>query len=263
MMTLQIHPIPAFKDNYIWIIHNAEHAVVVDPGDAFPVLDYLQSNKLALHAILITHHHNDHTGGNPTLIARFNVPVYGPEQENIATVTHPVREGDTVHLSALPLTLEVIDIPGHTRGHIAYFGSLQASHGKNILFCGDTLFASGCGRVFEGTPQQMYRSLQKLADLPDDTLVYCTHEYTLGNINFARTVEPGNIDLQRVEHRAKQLRSENIPTLPTNIAIEKSCNPFLRCHLPEINRIACLYTKKKLEQPVEVFAALREWKNNF
>lgn len=263
-MALQIHPIPAFRDNYIWIIHNTEHAVVIDPGDASPVLDYLQSHKLELHAILITHHHSDHTGGNPTLIARFNVPVYGPKQENIATVTHPVREGDKIHLATLPLILEVIDIPGHTHGHIAYFGSLPtSSHGKNILFCGDTLFASGCGRVFEGTPQQMYRSLQKLADLPDETLVYCTHEYTLGNINFARTVEPSNIDLQREEHRAKQLRSENIPTLPTSIAREKSCNPFLRCHLPEINRIACLYAKKKLEQPVEVFATLREWKNNF
>ena len=264
MMTLNIYPIPAFRDNYIWIIQNAEHAVVVDPGDAFPVLDYLQSNKLQLDAILITHHHSDHTGGNLTLIDRFNVPVYGPSEENISTVTHPVQEGDTVHLATLPLTLEVINIPGHTRGHVAYFGSSQQSQpGKNILFCGDTLFASGCGRVFEGTPQQMYCSLQKLANLPDNTLVYCAHEYTLSNINFARTVEPNNIDLQKREHRVTQLRSENIPTLPTSIATEKSCNPFLRCHLSEIIQAACLYAEKKLEQPVEVFAALREWKNNF
>ena len=260
---LQIDPIPAFRDNYIWIIHNSEHAVVVDPGDATPALDYLQSNQLQLEAILITHHHSDHTGGNRVLLDKFDVPVYGPKREAISTVTHPVQEADAVHIPTLPLALEVIEIPGHTHGHIAYFGSLQDTQDRNILFCGDTLFASGCGRVFEGTPQQMYRSLQKLADLPEDTLVYCTHEYTLGNIAFARIVEPNNVELEKQAHRAKLLRNKNTPTLPTSIAIEKVCNPFLRCQQPEIIKTASQYAEKMLSEPVDVFTALREWKNNF
>lgn len=263
MMTLKINPIPAFRDNYIWIIHNAEQAIVVDPGDAPPALKYLQTNQLQLRAILITHHHNDHTGGNSMLLDHFNVPVYGPKRESISTVTHPVQEGDTVHIPLLSLALEVIEIPGHTRGHVAYFGSSQGPQDKNILFCGDTLFASGCGRVFEGTPQQMYKSLQKLANLPEDTLIYCAHEYTLANIAFARTVEPNNADLEKREHRAKQLRSENTPTLPTSIAIEKACNPFLRCHQQEIIKTASQYAGKMLNEPIDVFSTLREWKNCF
>ena len=262
-MTLQIHPIPAFRDNYIWIIHNNTHAVIVDPGDASTVIDYLQFNQLQLQAILITHHHSDHTGGNTLLLDRFDVPIYGPKQETISTVSHPVQEDETVHIPTLSLALEVIEIPGHTRGHIAYFGSLQGHQERNILFCGDTLFACGCGRIFEGTPQQMYQSLQKLADLPEDTLVYCTHEYTLANIAFARTVEPNNIDLEKREHCTKQLRSENTPTLPTSIAIEKACNPFLRCHQPEIIKTTSQYAGKMLNEPIAVFTALREWKNNF
>ncbi|MCP5246001.1 MAG: hydroxyacylglutathione hydrolase [Burkholderiales bacterium] len=262
-MALQISPIPAFRDNYIWIIHNSRHAIVVDPGDATPALNYLQSNQLQLEAILITHHHSDHTGGNQALLDRFDVPVYGPKLEAISTVTHPVQEGDTIHISMPQLSLEIIEIPGHTSGHIAYFGSPQQSQNKNILFCGDTLFASGCGRVFEGTPQQMYRSLQKLADLPEDTLVYCTHEYTLGNIAFARIAEPNNVDLEKQEHRAKLLRNKNTPTLPTSIAIEKACNPFLRCQQPEIIKTVSQYAGKMLNKPVDVFTALREWKNSF
>lgn len=262
-MTLQIQPIPVFRDNYIWIIHNTKHAIVVDPGDALPALDYLQSNQLQLQAILITHHHNDHTGGNPMLLDRFDVPVYGPARETISTVTHALQEGDAIHIPTLSLAFEVIEIPGHTCGHIAYFGFLQGLKNKNILFCGDTLFACGCGRILEGTPQQMYQSLQKLADLPDDTLVYCTHEYTLGNIAFARTVEPSNINLEKQDHRAKQLRSENRPTLPTTIATEKACNPFLRCHQPEIIETASQYAGKMLSEPIAVFTALRERKNSF
>ncbi|SER63006.1 hydroxyacylglutathione hydrolase [Nitrosomonas sp. Nm51] len=263
MTTLRIYPIPAFRDNYIWIIHNTASAVAVDPGDALPVLNYLQTNKLQLDAILITHHHNDHTGGNRTLLERFDVPVYGPGQEAIPTVTHPLQDGDTVSLPSLSLTLAIIDVPGHTSGHIAYFGSLPGAEKKNVLFCGDTLFACGCGRLFEGTPQQMYQSLQKLADLPEDTLVYCTHEYTLSNIGFARTVEPSNSDLQQFEQHAKQLRDHNQPTIPTNIAAEKMCNPFLRCNQPEIIKTVSQYAGKKLNEPLDIFITLREWKNNF
>ncbi|MCP5292857.1 MAG: hydroxyacylglutathione hydrolase [Burkholderiales bacterium] len=263
MTTLRIYPIPAFRDNYIWIIHNTTSATVIDPGDAHPVLDYLQSNKLQLESILITHHHSDHTGGNGMLLDRFDVPIYGPIHETIPTVTHPLQGGDTVHLPPLSLSLAVIDVPGHTSGHIAYFGSLPGPEKKNILFCGDTLFACGCGRLFEGTPLQMYQSLQKLTDLPEDTLVYCTHEYTLSNISFARTVEPSNSDLQQFEHHASQLRNRNQATIPTNIATEKNCNPFLRCNQSEIIKMASQYAGKKLSEPLDIFIALREWKNNF
>lgn len=259
-MNLNIYPAHAFKDNYIWIIHNTDYAVAIDPGDADPVLEYLESNQLQLTAILITHHHGDHTGGNRKLLNLFDVPVYGPKKEAISTVTHPLHEEDSIYLTDLSLKFDIIDIPGHTRGHIAYFGSFQ---GKNRLFCGDTLFACGCGRIFEGTPQQMFLSLQKLAKLPGDTLVYCTHEYTLSNIKFACTVEPNNAELQKQAHRAKQLRHENKPTLPTSIAMEKACNPFLRCHQQEIIQSVRRYTTTKLSEPLEVFTALREWKNNF
>lgn len=260
MTTLHIHPVPAFRDNYIWIIHNATHAAIVDPGDATPVLDYLQSQFLQPVALLITHHHSDHTGGNAQLLERFDIPVYGPAQENIATVSHTVRENDQVALTDLELSLRVIEIPGHTHGHIAYYGLTQQ---RGVLFCGDTLFACGCGRIFEGTPQQMHDSLHKLADLPDDTRVYCTHEYTLSNIRFARTVEPGNNNLQQFERHAQDQRGQNLPTLPTDIATEKACNPFLRCEQAEVIRSANRYSGRILSGALDVFTALREWKNGF
>jgi len=260
MNNLEIYPLPAFRDNYIWIIHNTVHAAIVDPGDAAPVIQYLQTQRLRPAAILITHHHNDHTGGTAQLLGQFDVPVYGPSQENIATVTHPLREGDRIQLQPLAITFDIIEIPGHTRGHIAYY---NASQQKSILFCGDTLFCCGCGRIFEGTPHQMYDSLQKLNSLPDNTLVYCTHEYTLGNMDFARIVDPGNDDLKKLEYRAKQQRQNNLPTLPTDIATEKACNPFLRCGHPSIINKVEQYTGKKLVEPIEVFGALREWKNVF
>lgn len=259
-MKLNIYPAPAFRDNYIWIIHNTEQAVAIDPGDASPVLEYLESEQLQLNAILITHHHPDHTGGNRKLLDLFDVPVYGPKKETIPTVTHPVQEQDTIHLPDFSIMLDVIEIPGHTHGHIAYYGSFQE---KNRLFCGDTLFSCGCGRIFEGTPQQMFLSLQKLTGLPDDTLVYCAHEYTLSNISFASTVEPDNDELQKQAHRVKQLRNKDKPTLPTTIAMEKACNPFLRCRQPTIIHNVRRHTKLKLEEPIEVFTALREWKNCF
>ena len=256
---LNVHPIHAFSDNYIWVIHNQTHAAVIDPGIASPVIEYLQSKKLQLSAILITHHHHDHTGGNAELLQSFNVPVYGPHNESIATVSHPLRDGDQVNLEEMSLNLVVLDTPGHTRGHVAYYGS----NPFNMIFCGDTLFACGCGRVFEGTAQQMYQSLQKLSQLPSDTLIFCTHEYTLGNIQFARTVDPENARLIDFEISAQELRSRNVPTIPTTLILERKINPFIRCGQQEIINSAQNYSGKSLSDPIEVFTVLREWKNNF
>ncbi len=253
---LHIVPVRAFTDNYIWVIHDGRHAAVIDPGDAAPALDFLQRENLQLIAILNTHHHNDHVGGNATLLQEFSVPVYGPMHESIPTLTQHLREPDNIQLAEFQLSLGVLDIPGHTAGHIAYYGA-------NLLFCGDTLFACGCGRLFEGTAQQMYASLQKLAELPDETRVYCGHEYTLANIRFAREVEPNNQMLIELEAATEKLREQNIPTLPSSLAVEKATNPFLRCDQPEVIQSASKYLGKPLSDPVSVFAAIRNWKNDF
>jgi len=250
-----IVPVSAFSDNYIWVIHDQHHAAVVDPGESKPVLNFLEQRKIKLVAILNTHHHADHVGGNQELLQQFSVPVYGPANESIFTVTNHLKEGDNIYISELSIGFSILDIPGHTSGHIAYYGA-------NSLFCGDTLFACGCGRLFEGTAQQMYISLNKLAKLPNRTKVYCGHEYTLANISFARLVEPGNRALKKLEMSAKNQRQLNRPTLPSTIEIEKSCNPFLRCDQPEIIHNSSNYIGKPLVDPVSVFSAVREWKNN-
>jgi len=251
-----ILPLPAFRDNYIWVIRNQRHAVVVDPGDAAPALDYLRAENLTLAAILNTHHHADHVGGNAGLLREFAVPVYGPRNEVIANVSNPVGEGDTVSVPEIALQFSVLDIPGHTLGHVAYYGA-------NALFCGDTLFACGCGRLFEGTAAQMHASLQKLGALPGDTAVYCGHEYTLANIEFAIQADGGNAALQARKTAARQLRDRGLPTLPSSIALENATNPFLRCAAPGIVRTTEKHVGQPLPDPVSVFAALREWKNNF
>jgi len=253
---LQVVPVAAFKDNYVWTLRNASHAAVVDPGEARPVLDYLKREGLTLAAILATHHHPDHVGGIAELLRSFDVPVYGPKNEPIATLTRPVSEGDTVSLPEFGVDFSVLDIPGHTRAHIAYYGA-------GSLFCGDTLFACGCGRVFEGTAEQMYASLAKLAALPDETKVYCGHEYTLANIGFAKAVEPGNTALDQREVRDRKLRAEGKPTLPSRLGDEKATNPFLRCREPAVIESANKYLGKRLADPVRVFAAIRDWKNTF
>ncbi len=252
----EVIPVPAFGDNYIWVIRRGRFAAVVDPGDGAPVLELCRREGLSPVAILNTHHHGDHVGGNDAILAEFPVPVYGPAGENIRTVTQRLREGDTVSLPELGLAFQVLDIPGHTAGHIAYYGA-------NLLFCGDTLFACGCGRLFEGTPGQMHRSLSKLAQLPSATRIYCGHEYTLANIRFAKAVEPENPELRVREIIEQGKRARRQPTLPSTIEIERATNPFLRCHLPALARSAEAYACKTLSDPVAVFAILRAWKNTF
>lgn len=249
----QIIPIPAFEDNYIWLIHNGTHAVAVDPGDAKPVLQTLSDLNLQLTDILITHHHSDHIDGVDTLLAHYpDITVYAPKQERYSFKHNAVSEPDQVALPEFNLSFDVIDLPGHTLGHIAYYS-------RGILFCGDTLFGAGCGRLFEGTAEQLYHSLQKLAELPADTKVYCTHEYTLHNIDFALTLEPHNSALQRRKYDTELLRNAALPSLPTSISLELNTNPFLRCSSDEIRSSVQLQGA----QPVEVFRTLRVMRNHY
>jgi len=260
---LQVWPIPAFDDNYIWCIHDGVSALVVDPGDANPVLDYLESQGLTLTGILITHHHADHTGGIQDLLAYVgtdSLPVYGPAAETIPGRTQALMEGDRVECVAPSIAFDVFEVPGHTLGHIAYF----APSAMPKLFCGDTLFASGCGRLFEGTPTQMSQSLAKFAALPPNTAVYCTHEYTLSNIRFALAVEPSNLDLIAWANAAQALRQSNKPTLPTTIAHELRVNPFMRSDQPEVMAAALRESGQSvLPSQAHVLAAIRAWKDRF
>ncbi len=256
---LRILTVPAFGDNYLWIIHDGEHAVAVDPGDATPILAALQQNKLILTSILLTHHHADHIGGVAQLLTHASVPVYGPAHDGIAAVTHPLSQGMHLHLAELDINFEIIDVPGHTLGHIAYFCAEQA-----WLFCGDTLFAGGCGRLFEGTPAQMLDSLDQLAALPEDTAVYCAHEYTMANLRFAREVEPGNQALLERIVREQAKRDQGIPTVPSKIGLEKQTNPFMRIREPSVQATLLAAGKiSEINDNVRNFAALREWKNHY
>ena len=253
---MDIQSLRAFEDNYIWLLREGRRVVVVDPGDEAPVLRYLAEEDADLAAILLTHHHGDHTGGVAGLLARHPVPVFGPAGESIAGVSVPLREGDKIALPDFHADLKVIDVPGHTRGHIAYYG-------EGALFCGDTLFACGCGRLFEGTAAQMWSSLGKLAALPPETNVYCAHEYTESNIRFALAVESGNAALLTRAGRVAELRRNLQPTVPFALAEELATNPFLRSAQPEVARAAERHCGTALPGATEVFAALREWRNGF
>ena len=255
---LNIVPIPAFQDNYIWTLHDGQHAVVVDPGDAAPVRAYLDAHKLKLAAILCTHPHGDHVGGACELAQVYNVPVYGSQHESIPCINHPVGEGDTITIAELGIKLDVLGIPGHTDEHVAYLG-------MGALFCGDTLFGCGCGGLFGGTAEQLHQSLQRLANLPGDTRVYCGHEYTEANIRFALACEPGNTQLKQRQTDVRALCAAGKPTLPSTIDLEKATNPFLRCTEPEVihNVERQLGSELTAVNETAVFTALREWKNHF
>ena len=250
--------IPAFADNYLWLLHDGCNALVVDPGDAQPVLEVLQHHKLQLQQILVTHHHGDHTGGVNVLREATGAVVYGPATENIPQPFLPLVEKNK--LNALGIDFSVLDVPGHTSGHIAYYA--PDVDGKPLLFCGDTLFSGGCGRLFEGTPAQMLASLDKLAALPGNTVVCCTHEYTLSNLRFALAVEPGNLSLVQYNTQCLDLRAADRPTLPTTMAQELSINPFLRTRQPALISSA-LQFDAAANDDVSVFAAIRQWKNQF
>lgn len=256
---LSIIPIPAFRDNYIWALRYGGCAAVVDPGDAQPVLQWLDANRVELSAILATHHHADHVGGVPALRARYDVPVYGPAHEQIPLRTHPLGEGDRIVVPGIEIGLSVFDIPGHTAGHIAYY----ALPPDPLLFCGDTLFAAGCGRLFEGTPAQMWSSLSKLAALDESTRVYCGHEYTLANLRFAVAVEPASADIRARTAHETQKRERGLPTLPSTIGAERATNPFLRAELPKVIEAAAAHASRPMKDVVDTFATLREWKNGF
>ena len=251
-----IIPIPAFADNYIWLVREGGVVAVVDPGDAAPVIAHLEREGLALAAILATHHHGDHVGGIRGLLARWPVPVFGPAHEAIPGRTHALAEGDSIVVPGIGLALSVLDIPGHTAGHIAYVG-------ERIVFCGDTLFAAGCGRLFEGTPVQMVSSLDKLSALPEATRVYCGHEYTLANLRFALAVEPGRAALLERQAREQAKRERGQPTLPSTIGEEHATNPFLRTGEATLRAAAERRAGRALVGRVGVFAELRAWKNSF
>lgn len=258
---IKINGIPAFSDNYIWTLESDTHIAVVDPGESQPVIDYLTRTGKTLCAILVTHHHADHIGGIEALQAIEDVPVFAPalEEDKITMLTHPLMEGSQVSLPSLSLTLDVLEVGGHTKGHVAFH-----CPALDVVFCGDTLFAGGCGRIFEGTPEQMWHSLSKLAQLPGETKVYCAHEYTASNMKFALAVEPGNQALQARNQRVAAKRAQGEPTVPSLISDELATNPFLRWDSDEVIAAARTYSgKADLQSPVEVFAAIRAWKNVF
>ena len=258
----QVEGIRAFNDNYIWAIHqnNNDKCIIVDPGSAAEVLKFLADKELSIIGILITHHHHDHIGGVSTLLAHFpNVPVYGPSKEAVEAVTHPLTDGEEIAISALGISLKVLEVPGHTLGHIAYVDA-------HSLFCGDTLFSGGCGRMFEGTPQMFSNSLSKLSALASTTLVYCAHEYTLSNLTFAKAVSPNSSELEKYIENCERKRARNLSTIPSTIDTELAINPFLRLQDPDV--INALNSKFSINLNAhdnihENFKWLRQWKDSF
>jgi len=251
---LTLLPLPAFEDNYIWVWHDDRHAVAVDPGDPAPLIAFLDAHRLTLAAVLITHHHRDHTGGNVLLRQRYHCPIYAPDNPRIPAVTHVLRDGDSVDIAEPDLHFVVLATPGHTLDHISYVG-----HGS--LLCGDTVFGCGCGKLFEGSPATMAASLDVILALPDTTRVCCAHEYTLSNIDFAKTIDGANPALLERERSDRALRAQNRPTLPSTLGLEKATNPFLRFHDPDMTAFACRYLNRPHPTPAEVFGAIRAAKD--
>ena len=260
MSKVKITCIPAFDDNYIWFIHGLPeyHAqnqiIIVDPGEAAPVIAAIESSTYKPKAIFITHHHADHTAGVSALVKKYQLPVYGPSIENIPSITHYLTETDCISFPSMGLAFNVLDVPGHTKGHIAY-------QGHQLLFIGDTLFAGGCGRLFEGTAEQMHHSLSKLLELDDNTMIYCAHEYTLDNLKFAQIVEPDNSLLQERIGLTQSLRQNNQATIPSSLKLEKQTNPFLRFNLESVKLAAENFAQTTLNTPAEVFKTVRYWKD--
>jgi len=252
---ISINPIPSYVDNYIWLIEfGDQQAAIVDPGDARPVLNALQQKGLQLSAILVTHNHWDHINGIETLLEHYQAAVFGPSSGQTPGLTQPCRQAD--HIQIADLRLEVLEVPGHTLDHIAFYG-------HQALFCGDTLFAAGCGRLLGGSAEQLHDSLRKIAELPIYTQIYCAHEYTLSNLKFAQTVEPGNTQImQRTNVEAKK-RQQGLATIPSTVQIELATNPFLRCHIDEVRTSAENFAGKELTTSIDVFKILRYWKDGF
>jgi len=259
---LQIYPIPALTDNYFWLIQPAAPdptAYIIDPGAAQPVINALKHFRLDLKAIFFTHHHHDHIDGVAELSDLYKIPVYGPDSAKIPQVTHTLNEGDSLQLGSLKLA--ILALPGHTRDHIAYY--VEPSSGQQRLFSGDTLFAAGCGRLFDGSALQLFQSLKKIAQLPDNTLIYCAHEYTLANLRFATYIEPDNLEIATRQIAEEQQRQQNLPTIPSRLLLEKRTNPFLRCHLPAVRHRVEQLKGQILPSEYDVFAALRQLKDQF
>jgi len=253
-----IEPIPAFSDNYIWLLVQGTKAFAVDPGDAKPLISILKKRKLELTGVLITHHHYDHSGGILEILDKYDAKIYGPTGNHINGITDGLVDNQSIDV--LGVSFKALSVPGHTDDQLAYFCN---SSTKPILFSGDTLFAAGCGRLFEGSPRQMHASLSRFAELPPETLVYCGHEYTLSNLNFASKVEPTNEDISSKLKKIKKLRSENKVSLPSSISEELKTNPFMRCDKKNVINAAEKFAAKTLNSPSEVLGVIRKWKDNF
>ena len=267
-LPVNVTAIKAFSDNYLWAITHNSKAALVDPGDASVCITFLEKNQLQLNSILITHHHADHTGGINELVAycqqkQWPLTIYGPANENILHCNVKLSQDDMVHLPELAISFKVIDLPGHTAGHIAYFCDNDEEAIVPLLFCGDTLFSGGCGRLFEGTPAQMLNSLTKLANLPETTQVYCAHEYTQANLQFALTLDPNNATLINYNKQVQKLRAQQQATIPTTIGLEKQINPFLRSHQPAIQASAKQFDNSVQTSKLDTFGAIRRWKDQF
>ena len=255
---LNIHPISAFNDNYIWLIEQPEsrRILIVDPGDAIPVIQAIERQRFIPIALLITHHHHDHIDGLDQLVERYNIPVYGPETTSIPSITHPLTTSDTLIVDSDFPAITILDISGHTALHIAYLFD-------NCLFCGDTLFGAGCGRLLGGTATQLFQSLQQITSLPTQTKIYCAHEYTEANLRIAAIVEPNNLDIQQRITDTSIIRQQDKPSLPSTLALELATNPFLRCEQTTVIQAVEQFSGKQLATPIEVFTELRLWKDQF